>query len=213
MPSLCNALRLSVYSIIRLVIRHQTIWQGIARANSVPEDVDCAAKIVMHIVHIHVYSTEFELFHRDSERQSPFWSWNNWVTVHFLEFCWFPLSFWESKDCWPYSNCFCKNFEHWWSSTHVKFYTCFFSFSNQCQSWISTSMHALKLGTCRGSTCVYCTIFIGIIWCTLEPLIYSILDWNLLNKKRISLWVLWEQMLTEMFALIGSRYANVVRLT
>ena len=60
-----------------------------------------------------------------------------------------------------------------------------------------------KIGTCRG-TCAYCAIFIGTIWCTLEPLSCT-LKWTCtLNKNRIPFWVLCQQMLTEIQTCKGS---------
>ena len=54
-----------------------------------------------------------------------------------------------------------------------------------------------KIGTCRG-TCVYCAIYIGIIWCTLEPLSCT-LKWTCTLSNRIPFWVLitWQQMLSQ----------------
>ena len=41
-----------------------------------------------------------------------------------------------------------------------------------------------KIGTC-GGTCVYCATFIGIIWCTLEPLPCTLKRTCTLSKNRI----------------------------
>ena len=54
--------------------------------------------------------------------------------------------------------------------------------------WVKLCTVLSKIGTCKG-TCVCCAIFVGIIWCTLEPLMYTkIPDWteHILSKKRIS---------------------------